>query len=106
MWGDGDDFHKKFQFLEEKKLFILFFLTFYFLMLLFYYCSINFKRQSEHSGLHPDTSSLVYVCVVSIASDAKLRFTCVIFFFPINLSVVFYCSFVNVCLRFSMLLCR
>ena len=25
----------------------------------FYYCSIDLKRQSEHSGLRPDTSSLV-----------------------------------------------
>ena len=24
-----------------------------------YYCSINLKRQSQHSGLRPDTSSLV-----------------------------------------------
>ena len=53
-WRVGDDFHKKFQFLE-KKIFILF------LHLIFkcYYCSINLKRQSEHSGLCPDTSSLV-----------------------------------------------
>ena len=26
-----------------------------------YYCSINLKRQSEHSGLCPDTSSLVSI---------------------------------------------
>ena len=25
-----------------------------------YYCSIDFKRQSEHSGFCPDTSILVY----------------------------------------------
>ena len=33
----------------------------FFIHLIFkcYYCSINLKRQSEHSGLHPDTSSLV-----------------------------------------------
>ena len=27
---------------------------------MYYYCSINLQRQSEHSGLRPDTSSLVY----------------------------------------------
>ena len=26
---------------------------------MYYCCSINLKRQSEHSGLRPDTSSLV-----------------------------------------------
>ena len=51
----GDDFVKKIQILE-------FFFSFYFITLTFlcYYCSINLKRQSEHSGLRPDTSSLVY----------------------------------------------
>ena len=50
-----DDFHKKFQILEEKKFhFILFHL-----ILCYYCCSINLKRQSEHLGLRPDTSSLV-----------------------------------------------
>ena len=37
--------------------------SFYFISLnfLFYYCCpINLKRQSEHSGLRPDTSSLVF----------------------------------------------
>ena len=33
-----------------------------FLCCLCYYCSINVKRQSELSGLCPDTSSLVSVC--------------------------------------------
>ena len=28
-----------------------------------YYCSINLIRQSEHSGLRPDTSSLVPVYI-------------------------------------------
>ena len=55
----GDDFHKKFQILEKK---IFFFILFYFLEFLkCYYCSINLKRQSEHSGLRPDTSSLVAI---------------------------------------------
>ena len=29
-----------------------------------YYCSINIKRRSEHSGLCPDTSSLVLFLVI------------------------------------------
>ena len=52
--GGGDDFHKKFQILEKKIHFILLDLIF-----LCYYCSINLKRQLEHSRLRPDTSSLV-----------------------------------------------
>ena len=38
-------------------------ILFYFLHLVFpsYYCSIDLKRQSELSGLRPDTSSLVYL---------------------------------------------
>ena len=36
----------------------LYFISFIFLM--YYCCSINLKRQSEHSGLRPDTSSLVW----------------------------------------------
>ena len=43
----GDDFHKKFQNLEKKISFN--FITFNFFI--GYYCSINIKRQSEHSGL-------------------------------------------------------
>ena len=38
--------------------------SFYFIsfnFLCYYCCSINLKRQSEHSGLRPDTSSLVVV---------------------------------------------
>ena len=49
------DFIKKFQILE-----IFFFIFFYYIFFLCYYCSINLKRQSEHSGLCPDTSSLVF----------------------------------------------
>ena len=59
MWGD--DFHKKFQVLEKK---IHFFSV-------YYCCSKNLKRQSEHSGLRPDTSSclclvfvLIYLCLM------------------------------------------
>ena len=37
---------------------------FHFILLHFifigYYCSLNIKKQSEHSGLRPDTSSLVF----------------------------------------------
>ena len=43
MWGD--DFHKNYQILD-------FFFHFYYILL-------NINRQSEHSGLRPDTSSLV-----------------------------------------------
>ena len=46
--------YKKFQILEKKMHFILLQIVF-----LGYYCSINLKRQPEHSGLRPDTSSLV-----------------------------------------------
>ena len=52
----GNDFHKKNLKFQKKKLhFILFQLIFF----MFYCCSINLKRQSENSGLRPDTSSLV-----------------------------------------------
>ena len=38
--------------------------NFHFILLHFifigYYCSLNIKKQSEHSGLRPDTSSLVF----------------------------------------------
>ena len=52
----GDDFYLKFSNLKKKFVFSFCFVTFNFLML---YCSINLKRQSEHSGLRPDTSDLV-----------------------------------------------
>ena len=55
MWGDN--FHKKIQILEKK--FSFFFISFNFLC--YYCCSINLKRQSEPSGLRPDTSSLVII---------------------------------------------
>ena len=32
------------------------------MFLCYYCCSINLQKQSEHSGLRPDTSSLVYIC--------------------------------------------
>ena len=50
MWGMI--FIKKSQILEKNFHFILFHLIF-----ICYYCSINLKRQSEHSGLCPDASS-------------------------------------------------
>ena len=52
-------FIKNLQILEEKN-FILFYFILFFSC---YYCSINLKRQSEHSGLRPDTSSLVCLIV-------------------------------------------
>ena len=48
-------FIKNFKFKKKKFHFILFRLIF----LCYYCCSINLKRQSEHSGFRPDTSSLV-----------------------------------------------
>ena len=66
MWGD--DFHKKFQILEK-----IFFILFYFIYFFLCYdcCSINLKRQSEHSGLHSDTSSLVQFRSIPLTSSAK-----------------------------------
>ena len=55
MWGD--DFHKKLQILEKKISFNFIAFNFF----IGYYCSINIKRQSEHSGLRLDTSSLVII---------------------------------------------
>ena len=54
----GMIFIQTFSNFRKKKFFILFYLIF--LSCLCYYCSINVKRQSELSGLRPDTSSLVY----------------------------------------------
>ena len=50
----GMIFIKNFK-LKKKIHFILFHLFFF----MFYCCSINLKRQSEHSGLRPGMSSLV-----------------------------------------------
>ena len=50
----GDDFIKKIQILE-----FFFHLVLFHLIFRCYYCSTNLKRQSEHSGLRPDTSSPV-----------------------------------------------
>ena len=47
----GDDFQKNFQHLEKTFSFLFISLSF----LRYYCCSINLKRQSEHSGLCPDT---------------------------------------------------
>ena len=51
----GMIFIKKFSNFRKKNYFILFHLIF----LGYYCCSINLKRQSEQSGLRPDTSSIV-----------------------------------------------
>ena len=50
------------KFFFGKKFFILFDFISSFLCCLCYYCSIYVKRQSELSGLRPDTSSLVTFC--------------------------------------------
>ena len=39
------------------------FILFQLIFLCYYCCSINLKRQSEHSGLRPDTSSLVLFAI-------------------------------------------
>ena len=55
-WRVGGWFSLKISSFREKKIhFILFHLIF----LCYYCCSINPKRQSEYSGLRPDTNSLV-----------------------------------------------
>ena len=46
----------------KKFKFSIYFITFNFFI--GYNCSINIKRQSEHSGLCPDTSSLVLFLVI------------------------------------------
>ena len=45
----------------KKKFILFYFISFNFLC--YYCCSINLRRQSEHSGIRPDTSSLVYLSV-------------------------------------------
>ena len=65
----GMIFIKKFQILEKK-------ISFYFISLNFlcyYYCSINVKRQSEHSGLRPDTSSLVSIALIRLQPQADFQ---------------------------------
>ena len=47
---------KNFKFSKKKHSF--YFISFH-LIFFKYRCSINFERQSEHSGLRPDTSSLL-----------------------------------------------
>ena len=60
-WRVGGWFSLKISNFRKKNFhFILFHLIF----LCYYCCSINPKRQSEHSGLRPDTSSLVSVLLL------------------------------------------
>ena len=88
----GDDFIKK------NSNFRIFF-SFHFVLLTFscYYYSINLKRQSEHSGLRPDMSSLV-----SIYSRFKIQ--CKLFSGIISLSfdLVFFLTFRSVLLSFRL----
>ena len=44
--------------------------NFHLIFLCFYCCSINLKRQSEHSGLRPDTSSLVLLASKIVNSNS------------------------------------
>ena len=55
MWGN--DFHKK----TSISLFIFFQFILLHLIFLSYYCPIDLKRQSQHSGLCPDMSSFAYI---------------------------------------------
>ena len=63
----GDDFNKKISNFRRKKI-PFYFITFNFLG---YYSSLNLKSQSEHSGLGPDTSSLVGVFKLSVYFPAN-----------------------------------
>ena len=67
----GMIFIKKFQILE-KKFFILFYFIYFFKC--YYCCSINLKRQSEHLGLRPDTSSLVFTFKMEFKDDLESYF--------------------------------
>ena len=92
MWGD--DFHKKFQILEKK---ISFFFTFNFSMLLL----LHLKRQSEHSGLRPDTSSLVVILWISLLICSKSNAVLIdCYFFAVMSIVLIHCLL----LRFSIFL--
>ena len=53
IWRVGDDFHLKKSFLKNIVLFYYIFSC--------YYCCIHLKRQSKHSGVHPDMRS--HVCL-------------------------------------------
>ena len=67
-------------FTKKKFIYEIFF---YLLHLIFigYYCSINLKKQSEHSGLRRDTSSLVYfkLLCLQLASVDIIQFIAVKF---------------------------
>ena len=64
----------------RRKNFILFYYIYFFC---YYCCSINFKRQSEHSGTRPDTSSFVCFwkhlvavhCCKNLQKRMKILFT-------------------------------
>ena len=62
-------FIKKFQILE---IFFFYFILFDLIFLCYYCCSINLKSQSEHSGLGPNTSSLVDIKNKFLPRKAKL----------------------------------
>ena len=61
-------FIKNFKFWKKKISF--YFISFNFLC--YYCCSINLKRQSEHSGLRPDSSSLVIIYDNEQSEDTSL----------------------------------
>ena len=81
----GMIFIKKFQILE-KEIFILFYFVYFFKC---YYCSINQKRQSEHSGFRPDTSSLVRIHFSKVTDVNKYKLILEVLRVSINLSSVF-----------------
>ena len=66
----GMIFKKNFKFKKKSS---FYFISFIFFM--YYCCSINLKRQSEHSGLRPDTSSLVYFIDKIVIKRVLIQFS-------------------------------
>ena len=79
IWRVGDDLYKKSQIKKISFKLHLFFS--------YYYFSIDLKRQSEHTGLRPDTSSLVSASIGKLCQILDKKFK--------NL----YASFERICLR-------
>ena len=85
----GMIFIKNFNFWKKKISF--YFILFYFLCCLCYYCSINVKKQSEFSGLRPDTSSLV----LFVHNCIKLKLINFFFYY-----IFFACFYVFLLIQF------
>ena len=66
----GDD-------LRKSQILIFFFHFFYYIKFFqVIFCSIDFKKQSEHSGLRPGTSSLVYYLLLIRYALYRKRSSC------------------------------